>query len=444
LNDDDSHAPPSRRKRFMKLAGMTASVATNYAKAQVKTAFRSADEKLRHTAEAHQLSGERIARTLGELKGAVMKVGQMASIADDILPREIATALRTLQREAPPMPFEVIAEQIKAELGSRPELLFRSFEHAPFAAASIGQVHRAVTDDGREVVVKVQYPGVDESCDSDLAHLRLALRASGVVRIHKEAFNALFVELQARVHEELDYTIEADRVRRFRRFHAQHPFLVVPDVIGERSAKRVLTLTYEPGDHINHLPDAHYPQEVRDRIGEHLFHLIATELTQLGALHADPNPANFAFRPDGTIVVYDFGCVKEAPRTVVVNYFRTLKAALESDWSGVEQGLVDLGARDLGGPEIDPPTFYPPWRDALLLPFMVESFDYGSSTLHEGVKKILPSSLTKLLAFRPPPDVVYIDRAVLGHYGNLRHLRARLSPRKLVAPYLEMVLAAAA
>jgi predicted unusual protein kinase regulating ubiquinone biosynthesis (AarF/ABC1/UbiB family) len=441
MSDRDSPGPATKGRRFLKLAGMTASVAGNYARAQLKTAFRSAEDKIREKAAAHQISGERIAETLGELKGAVMKVGQMASIANDILPQEIATALRTLQKEAPPMPYEVIADQIKAELGSLPELLFKSFDHKPFAAASIGQVHRAVTDDGREVVVKVQYPGVDESCDSDLAHLKLALRAGGIVRLHKEAFNELFEELRTRVHEELDYTIEADSVRLFRNFHRQHSFLVVPDVVGERSSKRVLTLTYEPGDHLNELDDARYTPEVRAKIGENLFKMLASELIELGAIHADPNPANFAFRPDGTIVIYDFGCVKKPPKQIVRSYFTTIKAAIDGDWKGVEQGLIELGARNLDGPAIDPATFYPPWRDALFEPFMTHTpFDYGSARLHEGVMKLLPQALSKILAFKPPRDVVYIDRAVVGHYGNLRHLRARFAPRVLLDPYLELAL----
>lgn len=439
--DGEERGPVGKGRRFLKLAGMTASVAARYAGSGIKGALKTGEEKLLEKAAAHQLNGERIAKTLGELKGVVMKVGQMASIADDILPAEIAAALRTLQREAPPMSYDVIAGQIRAELGSAPETLFRSFDPKPFAAASIGQVHRAVTDDGREVVVKVQYPGVEESCESDLAHLKLALRAGGIARMHKEAFRSLFEEMKARIYEELDYTCEADHVREFRKFHARHPFIVIPEVVGERSAQRILTLTYEPGDSFTELDAAGYPQEIRNRIGENLFHLIGTELTELGAIHADPNPANFAFRRDGTIVVYDFGCVKRAPPAIVKAYFKTLKAAIEGDWQGVEAGLVELGARNLSGPAIDPVTFYPPWRDALLLPLLSrEPYDYAASTQHEKVLKLIPAAIPKLTAFKPPPDVVFIDRAVLGHYGNLRNLRARFAPGELLRPYLQAVL----
>ena len=134
----------------MKLAGMTASVAGNYARSRLKTALSGEDAAEEERQRYHREAGDRIARTLGELKGAVMKVGQMASIASDVLPRELSDALSSLQKEAPPMAYEVIASQIEKELGSPPEALFDRFDKEPFAAASIGQVHRARVDDGRE------------------------------------------------------------------------------------------------------------------------------------------------------------------------------------------------------------------------------------------------------------------------------------------------------
>src|SRR5690606_33480194 len=292
--------PVSRGKRFMKLATMTASVAGTYTKSRVASVFKSEDAAEESWSAMNLANGELIAKTLGELKGAVMKVGQMASIARDVLPKELSDALGALQREAPPMPFEVIAEQIEREFGQAPERLFRRFERLPFASASIGQVHRATTDDGQEVVVKVQYPGVDEAVDSDLAHLRLALRASGLMRIDKKALDAVFEEVRARLHEELDYCNEADNVRTFRELHAAHANVIVPRVIGERSSQRVLTLSYEPGDTLAEARE--YPQEVRDRLGLLLFDVLAEQIFRFRTLHADPNPANFAFRRDGSLV----------------------------------------------------------------------------------------------------------------------------------------------
>jgi predicted unusual protein kinase regulating ubiquinone biosynthesis (AarF/ABC1/UbiB family) len=425
--------PATRGRRFLKLAGMTAQVAGSYASQRLRSVFQSEEGAEATRAESHRRIGERIAATLGELKGAVMKVGQMASIASDILPKEIADALQSLQREAPPMDYEVIAEQIERELGAAPETLFRRFERQPFASASIGQVHRATTDDGREVVVKVQYPGVDAAVDSDVAQLKLALRASGLVQVPRKALDALFVEIRARLVEELDYTNEAANVRLFYERYREHPHVVVPEVVGERSAQRILTLTYEPGDHVSSLQELGYSQELRDRLGEQLFRLMADQLFDFQTIHADPNPANMAFRRDGTVVLYDFGAVKKVKDETLEPYRRTLRASLRDDWDGVDQGLIDLGARIPDKPNPGP-DYYRLWRDILLGPFMRDDvYDYGSSQIQRDVMLQVPRFLTThLRSFQPPAELVYVDRMIVGQYGNLRTLGARLPARALL------------
>jgi predicted unusual protein kinase regulating ubiquinone biosynthesis (AarF/ABC1/UbiB family) len=427
--------PVTKGRRLLRLASMTAQVAGGYAKSRIKAVFQSAEDAERDRSQTHQKSGELIAKTLGDLKGAVMKVGQMASIARDILPREIAEALGTLQREAPPMPFEVIAEQVEQELGTSPHRLFRRFDRVPFAAASIGQVHRAQTDDGREVVVKVQYPGVDEAVDSDLAHLRLAFRASGLIKVKKQALDALIAELRTRLHEELDYCNEADNVRFFTDYYREHPSVVIPKVVGERSSQRVLTLTYEPGEHIDEVGD--FPQDVRDGLGATMFRVMADQIFNLKVIHADPNPANFAYRRDGRIVFYDFGCVKRLDPDVVAAYRHTIKSGLVEDYAGVEDGLVRLGARNLDGPPV-PFDYYKMWRDIFARPFVGdEPFDYGAATMHHDALKHVPGFLAKHVAsFSPPAELVFLDRIVVGHYGTMRRLRARGRFGSLLAPHL--------
>ena len=419
----------------MRLASMTARVATGYTASRVKAVFQSKEAAERDRARAHEQAGELIAQTLGELKGAVMKVGQMASIAGDLLPKELADALGALQREAPPMDFEVIAEQIERELGGAPASLFERFDEKPFASASIGQVHRARTDDGREVVVKVQYPGVDAAVDSDLAHLKIALRASGLVRVKRKVLDDVFGELRARLHEELDYCNEADNVRLFAEYYQGHPQVVVPTVVGERSSQRVLTLTYEPGHHIGELEE--FPQAVRDEIGEVLFRVLADQIFNLKILHADPNPGNFAFRPDGTVVLYDFGCVKRLDPGIIQAYRDTIRAGFAEDYAGIEDGLRRLGARNLEGPEV-PLDYYKPWRDIFMRPLLGDApYDYGSSRLQQDAIKLVPGFLTKYLgSFQPPVELVFLDRVVVGTYGNLRKLRARGQYRRLLEAHL--------
>jgi len=419
----------------MRLAGMTARVATGYTKSRVKSVFQSKEAAARDRARAHEEAGELIAQTLGELKGAVMKVGQMASIAGDLLPKELSESLGALQREAPPMDFEVIAEQIERELGAPPPMLFDHFDPEPFASASIGQVHRARTDDGRDVVVKVQYPGVDEAVDSDLAHLKIALRASGLVKVKRKVLDDVFGELKARLHEELDYCIESDNVRLFHDYYRDRDDVVVPEVVGERSSQRVLTLTYEPGHHISELDD--FPQEVLDQIGGSLFEVLADQIFNLQVLHADPNPGNFAFRPDGSIVLYDFGCIKRLDPEIIEAYRDTIRAGFAEDYAGIEDGLVRLGARNLEGPKV-PLDYYKPWRDIFMRPLLGdEPYDYATSSLQQDAIKLVPGFLTKYLrSFQPPVELVFLDRVVVGTYGNLRKLGARGQFRPLLEAHL--------
>ena len=431
-----TEGPVTKGRRFFKLAGMTAQVAGSYATTRIKSMFQSEASAETDLKAAHERNGSRIARTLGELKGAVMKVGQMASIAGDILPKELAEALRGLQREAPPVDFEVIAGQIERELGAPPESLFRKFDRTPFASASIGQVHRATTDDGREVVVKVQYPGVDTAVSSDLSQLKLVLKASGLIKVRKQALDEVFKEVKARLAEELDYCNEADNVRKFREYHARHPFVVIPEVVGERSAQRVLTLTYEPGDHVSDLEELGYDQPTRDLLGQHLFRLLIDQLFEFRNLHADPNPGNLAFRRDGSVVLYDFGCVKQIPDAIIEAYGKTIRSGIEEDYVGVEQGLRALGVLNPDGPPVEH-AYYKIFRDIFALPFLAdEVFDYGRSTIHDEVLQQVPGALKRIESFQPPSELVFIDRAIAGHYGNLRKIGARGRFLAMLWPYL--------
>jgi predicted unusual protein kinase regulating ubiquinone biosynthesis (AarF/ABC1/UbiB family) len=260
-----SREPPKGARRALRLAGLTARVAGSVASTQLRRMFlgeERAEAARRATLEG---LGEGIAATLGELKGAVMKVGQMASIAQDLFPAEIQQALRRLQREAPPIPFDVIARQLVAELGRPLADCFDDIDPTPFAAASIGQVHRARIG-SRELVVKVQYPGVAQSVESDVAHLRRTLALVTLANIPRSALDAVTAEVAARLREELDYTAEAANARFFAGALADDPRVVVPSVVDDRSSAGVLTLTHEPGIPLGDLSEAQLPAE---RIDEH-------------------------------------------------------------------------------------------------------------------------------------------------------------------------------
>jgi predicted unusual protein kinase regulating ubiquinone biosynthesis (AarF/ABC1/UbiB family) len=437
LTDDDSEqddekgqAPASGARRLFRLAGMTATLAGRYAGHAIANSFRNADERAHARGKLNASAAAHLASTLGELKGAVMKLGQVASQAASILPAEFAEPLKRLQKDAPPMPFAVIRRQIDRDLGKTRAKQFKRIEHKPYAAASIGQVHRAVLQDGREVVIKVQYPGVAESCDTDLGQLKLALRMARIVKVDKAVLDDLFEEIRARLHEELDYEQEARNIDLFRRFFAEDPRIVIPATVPELCSRHVLTMILEHGDHLEDAGNSYEP-ELRNEIALRLFDFMCRSVFELQAVHADPHPGNFAFRQDGSLVIYDFGCIKRLEKESVAAYRDTVRAALSQDWRAVDRGLLRLGVRVPASAPV-PSEFYESWGRILLRPFTgTAPFDFGASTMHLAAMAKGPEVLKLLDQFRPPVKTAYLDRMVGGHYWTMMKLRARvtLGPR---------------
>lgn len=427
----------TRAGRFFKLAKMTASVAGRYASQRVQNVFSTEEKAGERKRRAYTRMADEVADTLGDLKGAVMKLGQIASQTQDFLPAEFSAALQRLQREAPPVDFEVIEGQIKRELGASPDQLFRSFDRTPYAAASIGQVHRAVTKSGIDVVVKVQYPGVDESCDSDLKQLRLTLKLGGLLKLPKESVDELFEEVKARLHEELDYENEAKNLRRFREFHSAHEGVLVPKVISRLSTRRVLTLEFLDGDHISTLRDNGYDELTIQHIGERLFTILVEQLFVFEQIHGDPHPGNFAFRKDGSVVIYDFGCVKQLKPHIVHAYADAIEAAMAEDYVLLDDAMMRLGARVQSKPSPGA-KYYKVWRDIFFEPFLYGgTYDFGASSIHIAVARNTPLFFKFFDYFRPPVESLYIDRMMGGQYWLARQLGIRADFQPILDEYLE-------
>ncbi|WP_372985892.1 ABC1 kinase family protein [Marinobacter sp.] len=427
----------SRTGRFFKLAGMTASVAGQYAGQRARRVFRTENDEGAQSESYTRMAGQ-IADTLGELKGAVMKVGQIASQTQDFLPREFSEALEKLQKEAPPMPFEVIVEQIEAELGKPLGELYEYVQEAPYASASIGQVHRARLHDGTDVIVKVQYPGVDDSCDSDLKQLRMTLRLGGLLKMPKESVDQLFAEIRERLHEELDYENEAKNIQLFRDFHQDQPWVLIPAVIDSHSTRRVLTLELVEGDHVSKVTPDRYDQDTLNLIGHRIFMIMADQLFRFQCIHGDPHAGNFAYRPDGSIVLYDFGCVKKLKPEIVEAYRKALIAALEEDYEALDRHLIDLGARVGSQPAVDE-AYYAMWRDILIVPFQGdEPYDFAEADIHKHVAAKTSTVFKYLDYFKPPVESIFIDRMIAGHYWMLKRLGVQAAFRVELERYLKM------
>lgn len=423
-------------RRFLKLAGMSTSIATRVATSATKSLFLSEEQKEKERQKMLARIGAEVAETLGEMKGAVMKVGQVASQIKDLLPEEFAKALEKLQKESPPMPFRMIRKQIIDELGAPPYELFREMDEEPFAAASIGQVHRAVLLDGREVVVKVQYPGVEESIESDLKHLRRILKLAGLLKVDEKVIDEIFAEIRDRLHDELNYEQEADNLRAFREFHAADEGIVIPEVIAEFTRKRVLTLTRENGDSLDTVASsAQYSQELRNQIGRRIFDTFGKQIFVHHAVHCDPHPGNFAFRPDGSIVIYDFGAVKRLLPDDIATYRALMTATYERDFAAIDAGLVALGVRKPGGPRPED-AFYNRWIEIFLPAFSHQPFDFGKSRMHfEVLKQARATPLSYLESFQPSAKTMLVDRVISGHYWTLMKLGTVSGMRDITEKY---------
>lgn len=406
-------------RRFMKLAGMTASIATRSVSNSIRNIRADEEQKQAARSQLFQDIGVQIANTLGEMKGAVMKVGQIASQYKDIFPPEVAKAISKLQRQAPPMPFPAIQKQLEKELGQPIDNLFTSFDREPFAAASIGQVHKAVLPNGEQVVVKVQYPGVDEACESDLKQVRLALRLMGVLKIDKKLQDRLFAEIQDSLNAELNYEIEAQNLTVFKTFHeALDEKIIIPRVYPQYSTRRVLTLSLEQGESIE--TASTWPQDVRNQLGRRLVRALGQEIFYLKRFHCDPHPGNFAFREDGHVIVYDYGGVKTL-NTEIIEHFKTLiNAARQHDIDTLEDQLITLNALSEKGKF--PKELYEEWLDVLLRPLTTQ-YDFAENSAHHDGVLLVKKSLKYWDLFKPSPDTLMVNRTISGHYWNLIQLK---------------------
>ena len=434
----------SSKKRFLKLAGMTASIAGKAAKNSIKSLAGSEEDKLKARSEMLQTVGLQIADTLGEMKGAVMKVGQIASQYKDVFPPEVAKALEKLQKDAPPMPFAIIKQQVEKELGKPIEQLFADFEPTPFAAASIGQVHKAVLPSGEAVVVKVQYPDVDSSVDSDLKQVRLALKITGMLNMDKSLQAHIFAEIRDSLYDELDYTKEAHNLAIFANFHQNDDGLIIPKVFHSHSSKRVLTLSQELGEKLE--VAATWDNATNHTIAARLFAFSAGQLFKLYRLHCDPHPGNFAFRRDGSVIAYDFGGIKTYSHEEVALFHRFAVHCLKGDISALEQDLVTIGIKkDHEAPL--PADFYDDWLRIGLTPYGFTQlfdlsqhapYDFATSQTHLLAIAKAKASLKYWQSFQPSPLTMMLDRTISGQYWNLVNLGVRIDLSQLVGQYIDL------
>ncbi|HWG14666.1 MAG TPA: AarF/ABC1/UbiB kinase family protein [Streptosporangiaceae bacterium] len=284
-------------------------------------------------------TAEDVAATLGAMKGVLMKIGQMASYVDEGLAPDVRRTLGRLQDSVPPMSPELAAGVIEEEFGRPPEQVFDRWDPEPIAAASIGQVHRAITHDGRAVAVKVQYPGIAETIAADLRNVALLRRMLRITAPGQDV-DALLNELRERVVEELDYRREAGNQQRFAEYYDGHPTIHVPKIVPELSTRRVVTSDLATGARFSEL--ATWSQHERDLAGETVYRYVFRSLYDMRAFNGDPHPGNYLFHGGGKVTFLDYGLVKYFDRDELKPLMDMARyLCVENDAEAFRQSLVD-------------------------------------------------------------------------------------------------------
>jgi predicted unusual protein kinase regulating ubiquinone biosynthesis (AarF/ABC1/UbiB family) len=388
------------------------------------------------SADVQQRTAEHLFSVLGQLKGGAMKLGQALSVFEAALPEELAgpyrAALTKLQEAAPALPAGAVHKVLATQLGEDWRSLFGAFSDEPAAAASIGQVHRAVWADGRLVAVKIQYPGAGAALVSDLNQLG---RLAGLFKTIQPGLDVkpLVAELRDRIVEELDYELEAQAQRAFAEAYAGDPLIYVPAVVA--SAPQVLVTEWVDGTPLSTVIASGMVKQ-RDAAGERLATLHFSAPARIGLLHADPHPGNFRLLADGRLAVLDFGAVARLPGGLPEPIGRLTRLALDGDAEAVFDGLRAEGFVTPDA-RIDAPALLD-YLLPMLEPIAVDEFRFTRAWLRGEAGRLGPRSPAYQLGrqLNLPPSYLLVQRVTLGSIGVLCQLEAKASYRAIVQEWL--------
>jgi predicted unusual protein kinase regulating ubiquinone biosynthesis (AarF/ABC1/UbiB family) len=382
-------------------------------------------------------TAEDVARELGEMKGVLMKAGQLISFIFETLPEEAQAALATLQADAAPMAPSLAAGVIEGDLGEQPERVFLDWTDLPVAAASIGQVHRAITHDGRDVAVKVQYPGVHEAIESDLDAAEVMYAMFSAMMLKGLDAKALVDELRSRMREELDYRREAENLAEFGRLFAGHPWVRVPDLVPDLSTERVLTTEWIEGMNFDQFVRTASPT-TKQRAGEVIWRFAQLAVNRFGAFNGDPHPGNYKFHHDGSVTFLDFGLVKRWSD----DEWSTLRPSLDAiivhrDPQELVTAMEASGFLRAGH-GLDPELVYD-YVSSPYQPYLVDEFTFTRQWMIDTIRKIFDVQgphAPVIEALNMPASFVILDRVVWGVSAILGKLEVSGPFRAMLLEYV--------
>lgn len=426
---NEDHIPTSRLARTGSFIGTGARVGRNYLKYYGKKALGNDDVEA-----LQENNAEDIYRTLSKLRGSALKVAQMMSLDEGILPKAYSDKFLQSQYSVPPLSYPLVVQTVRRSLGSSPSELFDNFSKKAVAAASIGQVHQA-EHQGEKLAVKVQYPGVAESISSDLRIVKPIV--SSLLNISNAELDHYLQEVEQRLLEETDYQLELTRSKHISLASAGISGLHFPKYYEHLSGDRVLTMQWLPGKHLDKFLEDEPSQEARDRAGQLLWDFYDFQIHELKQVHADPHPGNFLIRENGEIGVIDFGCVKELSDDFHETYFQLMNPEIIEDPARFKALLFELEFLLPSDGEAELNYFEQLYREVHQLvckPFFDGSFDFSDKSYFEKIYELSTRlsgdrNLRKSKAARGPRDAIYLNRTYFGLYSYLQKLGARINTR---------------
>ncbi len=424
---EQSSIPTSKVERAMKFVGTGIKVGGNYVKHYTKKII---DPNL-SKAELHADNAEDIYHVLSNLKGSALKVAQMLSMDQGMLPKEYVDKFSLSQYSAPPLSGPLVMNTFVKTLGKTPTQLFDEFDMKATNAASIGQVHKAKKD-GKLLAVKIQYPGIANSVSSDLKLVKPF--ATRLVGMKNSEVDKYFDEVESKLIEETNYELELARSIELSNQCKHILNLHFPTYYPELSSARIITMDWLEGQHLKEFLLTNPSQEIRNKIGQAMWDFYDFQVHSIRKVHADPHPGNFLMRSDGQLSIFDFGCVKEIPSDFYTNYFAMLDPSLadsESRRREVYRALEMIHDEDSETEVQFFSALFQKMIDLLSLPFKSTYFDFGNPAYFQEIyaygeylgnlKEIRESNLA-----RGSKHSLYVNRTYFGLYSLLTELKANI------------------
>ncbi len=416
--DEEGSSLGGRFKRYASVGSAVGSVAARYAGGRV---FGRSGEGNGQAAE--------LKMALGGLKGPLMKVAQILATVPDMLPEEYTAELAQLQTNAPSMGWAFVKRRMSAELGPGWQQRFRDFEHHAAAAASLGQVHRAVGPDGRRLACKLQYPDMASAVEADLSQLSLVL---SIYRRYDRAIDAsdIYAELSDRLREELDYQREARHMRLYRLMLADAAGVHVSEPVDELSTRRLLSMAWLDGDPLLDFVDHHI--DMRNAVARNMFAAWYVPFYRFGVIHGDPHLGNYTVRPDGSINLLDFGCIRVFKPDFVGAVIDLYTALRENDEDLAVHAYETWGFRNISRDLIE---VLNQWARFLYRPLMEDRVqtiqEDGGTAYGATVAAKVHMELRRIGGVKPPREFVLMDRAAIGLGSVFTRLKAEINWHRL-------------